>query len=491
MLTNPVLSSRDLAVILPELLAFAAGILVLGLDIVFRGQSSKRLLEAVSASALLAGILWLAFHLGQPGSAAFGRMVASDNVADWSRLGLAGVGMLTLVLVRQQGARLGLLHGEFYALLLFCVGGMMLFTTSTNLMLSFIALETFSLGMYVLAGFNKAWAGNREAAIKYFLLGAFAAAFFLMGLALIFGTTGSVNLADISATFALQDLAPERLLLLQGGILLVLVAFAFKVGLAPFHLWVPDVYEGAPTPVTAFLSAGAKFAAFGALLRLLSHVPAQNGPFPQVIGALAILTLLAGNLGALKQMGLKRLLAYSSIAHSGYALIGFLGLGVAGGSAINAVLVYVLVYGLMNFLCFALVSALELQLSSPDGKRTAQLSDLQGLGFERPWFGLALAVGMVSMAGLPPTAGFFAKFGLFKAALEGDHIGFATVAILNSIVSAAVYLRVLVALYMLPKEKGAQGPRFTWPLVATAALSVVALLWLGLLPGSLAALGRL
>jgi NADH-quinone oxidoreductase subunit N len=344
--------------------------------------------------------------------------------------------------------------------------------------------------MYVLAGFNKAYAGNREAAIKYFLLGAFAAAFFLLGLALIFGATGSVNLADISATFNTAGLPVERILLLQAGVLLVLVAFAFKVGLAPFHLWVPDVYEGAPTPVTAFLSAGAKFAAFGALIRLFSHLPAQAGPFPQVIGVLAILTLLAGNLGALKQLGLKRLLAYSSIAHSGYALVGLLGMGIPGGSAANAILVYVLVYGVMNFLAFALVSTVELQLDSPDGKRSAMLSDVQGLGFERPWFGLALAVTMVSMAGLPPTAGFFAKFGVFAAALEGGHRTFAILAILNSVVSAAVYLRVLVALYMLPKETGAQGPRFTWPLLATAAVGVLVLLWLGILPASLAALGR-
>ena len=488
---NPVLGSHDLAVILPELLAFLAGVLVLGLDIVFRSQKSKRILETVSAAALVLGAAWILLHWNTPGSAAFGRLAANDAISNASRLGLAIVGLLTLVLVRQQGERLGLLHGEFYALLLFSIGAMMLFTTSTNLMLSFIALETFSLGMYVMAGFNKAFAGNREAAIKYFLLGAFAAAFFLMGLALVFGTTASVNIGDLAAVFATPGLDPDRLLLLQGGLLMVIVAFAFKVGLAPFHLWVPDVYEGAPTPVTAFLSASAKFAAFGGLLRLLSQVPAQNGPWPQVLGVLAILTLLAGNLGALKQQSLKRLLAYSSIAHSGYALVGFLGLGVKDGSAVNAVLAYVLIYGVMNFLAFALVSALEMRLESADGKRSALLSDLQGLGFERPWYGLAWAVAMISMAGLPPTAGFIVKFGVFKAALEGGHSTLAVWAILNSIVSAAVYLRVLVALYMLPKEKGAEGPRFTGPLIASALLGVIVLLWLGVLPSSLAALGHI
>jgi NADH-quinone oxidoreductase subunit N len=483
MTANPVFSFADFSVVLPELLAYVGAVLVLGADMLYRQQASKRLLETISMVSLGIGAAWLLTHLGANGSG-FGRMVGQDNISNVSRLGLIGVGLGTLVLVRQQGAKLGLLHGEFYALLLFSLGGLMLFTTSNNLMLSFVALETFSLAMYVMAGFNKAWHGNREAAIKYFLLGAFAAAFFLLGLALIFGATGSVNIADLGAAFHAPELLPARALLLQAGVLLVLVAFAFKIGLAPFHLWVPDVYEGAPTPVSAFLSASAKLAAVGSLLRLLSQIPAQSAPWPEVLGALAILTLLAGNLGALKQQGLKRLLAYSSIAHSGYALIGLLGLGVVGGTSVNAVLTYVLVYGFMNFLSFALVSALE-----PE-QGTAQLSDLQGLGFERPWFGLALSVAMLSMAGLPPTAGFFAKFGVFRAALEGGHGTLAAFAILNSVVSAAVYLRVLVALYMLPKDATAKGPRFTAALVATAALCAGLLILLGILPSSLAALAK-
>jgi NADH-quinone oxidoreductase subunit N len=482
---NPTLTLQDFSLLAPEILCVAGAILVLTLDMVFRRQASKRLLEFASL-AILAGAAALLLKGGAPAQA-FGGLVATGRVSDLFRLGLLGVGALTLVLLRQQGEDQGLLHGEFYALLLFALAAMMLFTVSQDLMLGFIALETFSLAMYVLAGFNKAWHGNREASLKYFLLGAFAAAFYLAGLALIFGATASVNLTDVTAAFQ-GGLAPERLMLLKAGLALVMTALLFKVGVAPFHLWVPDVYTGATTPVTAFLGASAKLAAFGALLRVLAAVPAATAPYPQIIATLAVLTLLAGNLGALKQDGLKRLLAYSSIAHSGYALVGLLGLGVAGSGAEGAVLAYVLVYGLMNFLAFALVAAGEKQLAAQGQARALRLGDLAGLGFERPWFGLAMTVAMVSMAGLPPTAGFIVKFGVFRSALVGGHPVAAVLAILNSVVSAAVYLRVLVALYMLPKEGHAHGPRFTPGLGLMAALAALALLVLGVLPGTLGAL---
>jgi NADH-quinone oxidoreductase subunit N len=484
---NPVITLQDINLLAPEICCAVGGVLVLALDMLFRGQSSKRLVELCAAGALALASWLLVSRMGQPPAGAFGGMVADSGLADAFRWGLCLVGLLTLVLARQQGEAQGLLRGEFYALILFATAAMMLFTVCQDLMLAFVALETFSLAMYVLAGFNKAWHGNREAALKYFLLGAFAAAFFLAGLALIYGSIGSVNLASVSGAFKV-GLPPERMLLLEGGLALVLCALLFKVGVAPFHLWVPDVYSGATTPVTAFLGAAAKLAAFGALLRLLGSVPAQQAPFPQVLGGLAILTLLAGNLGALKQDGLKRLLAYSSIAHSGYALVGLLGLGAAGSGAEGAVLSYVLVYGVMNYLAFGLVAAGERQLALRGEARPLRLGDLAGLGFERPWFGLAMAVAMVSMAGLPPTAGFIVKFAVFKAALVGGHPVLASLAILNSVVSAAVYLRVLVALYMLPKEAGAAGPSFSWPLGLLCATAALALLALGVLPNGLAAL---
>jgi NADH-quinone oxidoreductase subunit N len=490
-LENPVFTVSDFALLGPELVLALGALLVLSLDMAFRRQGAKRLLEAVSIVALLSAAATLLPRFGAGQAFAFNQLAGDSALVNGFRLGLLGVGGLTLVLARQMGARLGLLHGEFYALLLFAVGGMSLMVASRDLMLAFIALETFSLALYVLAGFNKSWAGNREAAIKYFLLGAFAAAFFLFGLALIFGSTASVNLEAIRAVVADPATDPARLQLLYAGVALCVTAFAFKVGAAPFHLWVPDVYSGATTPVTAFLSAGAKLAGFGALINLLQAVGGAQAPFTQILAVLAVLTLLAGNLGALKQVELKRLLAYSSVAHSGYALVGLLGLGAPDSGAAGAVLAYVLVYGIMNYLAFALVLAGERRLAEQGQARALTLADIQGTGFERPWFGLAVAVAMVSMAGLPPTAGFIVKFGVFKSALAGGHALVAVIAILNSVVSAAVYLRVLVALTMLPKQGSSQAPALGWPLGAVALLGAAALLWLGVLPASLSSLSGL
>jgi NADH-quinone oxidoreductase subunit N len=491
LLENPVFALHDFAVLLPELILALGAVLVLALDMLFRGQQSKRLLEAASAGTLVLALAALALRVHEPMAGAFGGLVAESLLVNGFRAGLLVVGLLTLVLTRQLGERMGLLHGEFYALLLFALCGMSFLVVARDLMLAFVALETFSLAMYVMAGFNKAWHGNREAAIKYFLLGAFAAAFFLLGLAMVFGTTGSVNLEAIHKVMSDASVAAPRLLLLKAGLVLCASAFAFKIGAAPFHLWVPDVYSGATTPVTAFLSAGAKLAGFGALINLISAAGGAASPFAEVIIVLSVLTLLAGNLGALKQTELKRLLAYSSIAHSGYALVGLLGLGTEGSGAAGAVLAYVLVYGIMNYLGFALVAAGEKRLAAQGQARPLVLADLQGTGFERPLFGFALAVAMVSMAGLPPTAGFIVKFGVFKAALAAGHSTAAVVAILNSVVSAAVYLRVLVALYMLPKQPQSEAPALGLSLGVVTWASVALLLLLGILPATLTALGAL
>lgn len=487
---NPVFGWNDFALLGPELLLLLGAVLVLALDMAFRRQEDKRLLEAVTAVSLAcaAAVLWP--RLGQGAATAFNGLAGDNALVNAFRLGVLGAGFLTLVLVRQLGARQGLLHGEFYALLLFALGGMSLLLASRDLMLAFIALETFSLALYVLAGFNKAWHGNREAAIKYFLLGAFAAAFFLLGLALVFGAAGSVGLDAVAAALGDASTDPARAQLLRAGLALCASAFAFKVGAAPFHLWVPDVYAGATTPVTALLSAGAKLAGLGALINLLQAAGGAQAPFAQILGALALLTLLAGNLGALRQDGLKRLLAYSSIAHSGYALVGLLGLGTAPGAA-GAVLAYALVYGAMSYLAFGLVAAGERRLAQDGEARPLTLADIQGTGFERPLFGLALAVAMVSMAGLPPTAGFVVKLGVFKAALEAGHVTLAVLGVLNGVVSAAVYLRVLVHLYMLPKQGGAQAPALGAPLGALALGLALGLLLLGVLPASLTALSGL
>ncbi|MGH7442302.1 MAG: NADH-quinone oxidoreductase subunit N [bacterium] len=480
---NPLYSLHDFAVLAPEIACVLGGALVLFLDMIFRSQSSKRLVEGATVLALLVSAAFALGRLDQGASAAFGGMVLDGGVSDAFRLGLAGTGLLTLIMARREGASQGLLHAEFYALMLFALGAMMLITVSQDLMLSFVALETFSVAMYVLAGFNKAWHGNREAALKYFLLGAFAAAFFVMGIALVFGCAGSVNLTSVAGLFQGGKLAGPRALGLDLGMALCATALFFKLGAAPFHLWVPDVYSGSTTPVAFFLSAGAKMAGFGALLKLMSSFPADKAPFPQIIAVLAIVSLLAGNLGALKQVDLKRLLAYSSVAHTGYILVGLLGLGIIGSGAQGSVVAYALIYSAMAFVAFGLVASAEGGL-----KRPLLLDDLRGIGFERPYFSLAFAVAMVAMAGLPPTAGFIVKFGVFKAALEGGHATVAVIAILNSVVSAAVYLRVLVAMYMMPKASGVAvptGARLSGGLGFAIMVVALGLLVLGVLPSAL------
>lgn len=473
---NPTFTTASLLGVLPDLILLLGAFLVLAVDIPLRRDLNKRAVQLVADLAML-GALAAVIYGWRSEPTVIGGVLISDPLALAAKAGLIFVGLSTLSLVRHQGVKSGLWIGEFFALLLFALAGMTLFAMSKHLILTFAALETFSLAMYVMAGFRKQDPGSREAALKYFILGAFAAAFYLLGMAFTFGAAGSADYAKIGE--ALRSLPPEspRALLLMMGLLLVSVALAFKVGLAPFHLWVPDVYEGAPTPVTAFLSAGAKIAGFAALVRLALYVPFSGAAISAVLGTLAILTILLGNVGALKQMGLKRLLAYSSIAHSGYALVGLVGGSPEGPSAVMR---YVLVYAVMNLLTFGLIISME-----EDG-RELTLEDVQGLGFTKPYFGAAMAIAMFAMAGLPPTAGFIAKFGVFKAALQAGETKFAVLAILGSVISAAVYLRVLVALYMKPQGSRPATPVFGFNLGFVLAVSALMLLIWGVLPGSLA-----
>ncbi len=475
---NPAFSTSQWLAMAPDLSLLMGAFMVLAADIPLRSQSNKRVIEAITTVALGLAAFFVIYSWRLQ-TTVVGTVFVADHLAALSKIGLIAIGGTVLVLVRRQGQQSGLLVGEFYALLLFSLAGMTFFASSNHLILTFTALETFSLAMYVLAGFRKQESYGREAALKYFILGAFAAAFFLLGMVLIFGAVGSVEYSKIGEVMRSLPQDSPRAMLLMMGLLLVCVTFAFKIGLAPFHLWVPDVYEGATTPVTAFLSAGAKIAGFAGLARLALNLPFERLSLPIVLGSLAVLTIVLGNVGALRQLTIKRLFAYSSIAHSGYALVGLVG-GGSGGPA--AVMRYVLIYGLMNFLCFALLTSIE------NGQRNATIEDIQGIGFERPFFGMAMAIAMFSMAGLPPTAGFLAKFGVFKVALETGHTKIAIAAILGSVISAAVYLRVLVALYMRPKLKEAATPNWEWSLGLSVALSSLLLIYWGVLPGSLYAL---
>lgn len=352
----------------------------------------------------------------------------------------------------------------------------------------FLGLETFSLALYTLAGFWKTELRSNESALKYLLLGAFASGFFLYGIALIYGATGTTVLRQIAA-FLVDGHPPAPLFLIGGGLLLV--GFGFKIASVPFHMWAPDVYEGAPTSVTAFMIAGTKAAAFAAFLRVfLLALPALHVQWLVAIWVLAVLTMTVGNLVALVQSNIKRMLAYSSIAHAGYLLVAL----VAGGSSgVAGILFYLVAYALMNLGVFAVIIALQ-----GHERERLLLTDYAGLGWQRPVLAACMAVFMFSLAGIPPTAGFMGKLYIFSAALEGDYPVLAVIGVLNSVVSVYFYLRVIVIMYMSeatsPPHDQSRGQiplvQASAAAVLAVAVSVMGTLHLGLFPSRLLDLAR-
>jgi len=343
---------------------------------------------------------------------------------------------------------------------------------SNDLITVFLGLELMSLALYVMVGFRRSNLESNEAALKYFLLGAFASGFLLYGIALLYGATGSTNLRAIAAFLSDSPLGGSALVL--AGALLLLVGFGFKVAAVPFHMWTPDAYEGAPTSVTAFMSAGAKAAGFAALLRVAGSALAEiQADWRPILTWLAILTMTVGNVSALLQTNLKRMLAYSSIAHAGYVLVALTAGGTEGASA---AVFYLAVYSFMNLGAFGILALL-----GREQEERVLLSDLSGLGFRQPLLGLAMTVFMISLGGIPPTAGFMGKVYVFGAAIEAGLIPLVIVGVLNSVVSVFYYLRVTVAMYM--QEEPAGGPvEISWAApAAVALLATLALtLWWGI-----------
>jgi NADH-quinone oxidoreductase subunit N len=365
--------------------------------------------------------------------------------------------------------------GEFYILVLFAAAGMVIMAGANDLIVVFLGLETMSLALYVLAGFFRTEIQAGEASMKYFLLGAFASAFFLYGIALIYGATASTNLDKIGAAVK-AGAGRDPLFLI--GFALLLVGFGFKISAVPFHMWTADVYEGAPTSVTAFIATGSKAAAFAALLRLLleSLRPLQ-GEWTWLFWVLAVLSMTLGNIVAIAQQNLKRMLAYSSIAHVGYMLVGIVaGGGLGGGS----VLFYLLVYTFTTGGAFGVVLLLE-----RGGEEAVGIGDTAGLATRHPLAALALALFLLSLVGIPPTAGFVGKFYLFGAAVRSGYVWLAVIGVLNSAAAAYYYLRIIVNMYMREPEG---TPAVVMPSFA-GALAVVVALWgviqLGLFPAPL------
>ena len=469
----------DLVRILPEIILAGFGVLVMVVE-PFVPASRKALLGWFSLLGVFAAggaAVRTSFSQGL----AFGGTVAADWFSLFFIYLFLLVAALTLLGSIDYLERDHIHHGEFYALVLLATVGMCLMAASTELIMIFLGLEISSISTYILAGFKRHDLLSNEASVKYFLLGSFATAFFLYGIAFIYGLTRTTNLLSLSER--LTD-ASQWSNLARLALILMFVGLAFKISTAPFQVWTPDVYQGAPAPVTAFLSVGPKAAAFAVLLRVFLGGLASAGPLSfWVLWISAAATMCLGNLAALWQSNVKRLLAYSSIAHAGYILVGVTAGGPQGTSA---VLYYLVAYALMNVGAFLLIA----HLSGP-GERWTQVNDYTGLAYERPAVAACLTVFFLSLAGIPTTAGFLGKFYLFRAALHSDLVGLTILAVLNSVVSVYYYLRIVVAMYMREGKTEAANSPVPWAARVALAASLAGIFYLGLFPNRLMGVANL
>jgi NADH-quinone oxidoreductase subunit N len=410
----------------------------------------------------------------------FGVMLA-DDFALFFNVVLCSIGILTILLSWGTAERDRLPTGEYHALLLFSIAGMMMMGATRDLLVVFIALEIMSLGVYVLTGIRRRSEAGAEAAFKYFVLGAFSSAFFLYGIALAYAATGTTKLDEIGMAVAATASQPDIILML--AMLLLLVGFAFKVSAVPFHMWTPDAYQGAPTLVTAFMSTGVKAAAFAAFVRVfLSSLEPLRAEWIPILSAVAGVTMIVGTVVGVAQSSVKRMLAYSSIAHAGYLLVGLVAADEAGKASI---LFYLAAYAVTNLGAFGVLAT----LSTPDREHD-DIRDFAGLWHERPGRAALLTVFLLSLAGFPPTVGFVAKWYIFSAAVQQGLYALAILGVLTSVVSVFFYLRVVVMMYMT--EDRAPEDRPASPRMATAGLllALALVFYLGVQPGGLIALAR-
>lgn len=474
------MTQSDLRTILPTILlvAWACGLLLVDLFIPKGRKGWTALLAAVG----LAGALGVTLAQAGRELSAFGGMVVLDGFSSFLNALFLASGLLAIAIAYGYLKRMGLERGEYYTLMLFSISGMLLMAQAADLIVTFLALELLSIPLYVLAAFARPRADSEEAGLKYFLLGAFATGFVVYGITLVFGATGNTSLAGIvsvinlSASFA----GIYNPLLMTVGAALILVGFSFKVAAVPFHMWTPDVYQGAPTSVTGFMAVGAKAAGFAALLRIfVTALPSLAVDLVPVLWGLAALTMVVGNVVAISQTNIKRLLAYSSIAHAGYILMAFVAFGnpKVGPDAVASALFYLVTYAITSFGAWAVVIALE----KPEGKGL-EISDFAGLGRKRPLLAAAMTVFMLSLTGMPPTLGLVGKFYLFRTAIQGGFIGLAIIGVLTSLISAYYYLRVVVMMYM--REGDPETTREPW-LDLTWGLTALATVVLSFLPMAL------
>ena len=468
---SPAFDFQDALRFLPEIILTVAGtlVMVLGAIVQRRGTPLFGHLSILGLAGALAGALVAYQHAGL----AFGGMLSVDGFATFFRVLVIVVGILTVLPSYRFLARQEAETGEYHALLLFSIAGQCLMAAANDLIMVFIGLEISSIASYVLAGYLRDDKRANESALKYFLLGSFATGFFLYGVALIYGATGSVNLT-VARDAILRGGSDPVFLALAAA--LMFVGLAFKVSAAPFQIWAPDVYQGAPTPVSAFLSAGPKAAAFAVFLRIFVTAFEPIGSrWAPLVWAVALASMCVGNFAALWQTNIKRMLAYSSIAHAGYVLVA-LAANTDTGTA--AAMFYLAAYAFMNVGAFSCVAYL-----SGTGERYQGIDDFKGLGRKQPLAAAMFAIFLLSLIGVPLTGGFFGKFYIFKAALESHLVWLTILGLLNSAVAAYYYLRILVMMYMYEPGDAAQSAEPLSPSVRIALiLPAVGTLFLGIFP---------
>jgi NADH-quinone oxidoreductase subunit N len=465
--------TADYIRILPELILSAFGILVMVLDPLVDEEKSQKMLGLIALVGTLAGLVatWY-MSLPENYGTAFSNMVQVDHFSVFFHFLIIAISAVVILSSFEYMAVQRIRAGEYYALILFGAVGMTLMSSAVELVLIFIALEISSISTYILAGFRRNEAASSESSLKYFLLGSFATAFFLYGVALMFGATGSTNINTISR--ALLN-GPVQLLVYV-AMALMFVGLGFKVAAAPFHIWTPDVYEGAPAPIVGFMSTAPKAAAFAVLLRVVFAIDAPGRFWPLWVAAALSMTL--GNVCALVQTNVKRLLAYSSIAHAGYLLVAFTMTGVENSATgISAAMFYTASYAAMNVGAFAVISHF-----ANAGERYVTLEDYEGLGRSSPLLAATLTIFLLSLIGIPITGGFFAKFYVFSAALKANLIGLALIGVMNSAIGAYYYLRVIVMMYMREPRKPVPVMPVPFGLGVALTVSIAATIYLGVLP---------
>jgi NADH-quinone oxidoreductase subunit N len=462
--------SPELDAIVPMLCVTLAALASMGAE-AFRGQNERLPIGGLGIVGLI-GAAVSSVLLWDRSASGFG-VIQADNFGLFVTLTLVAVGILTILFSAPVLERNQIPAGEYYSLVLFAIVGMMMMATASDLLVVFVALEILSLSVYVLTAIRRENTQGTEAAFKYFLLGAFSSAFFLYGIAYTYGVTGSTKLSAVGAFLSAQALSSNPMILIAMGFLLV--GFAFKISAVPFHMWTPDAYEGAPAVVTGFMSTGVKAAAFAAFARVfLSAFEPFKADWVPVVAVIAALTMILGTVVGVAQTNLKRMLAYSSIAHGGYLLVGLVAANDVGKAAI---LFYLLAYSVTNLAAFGAIALLGARDRAND-----ELRDYAGLWHTHPALAALMTVCLLSLGGLPPTAGFIGKWYIFSAAVSAGHYWLAILGMLTSVVSVFFYLRVVVMMYMSERGTADVPPRVAGLGMAALALSIIAIVYLGVLP---------